>query len=128
MTRQLPTSAQVHDAMRAEIADARASERRPTVSSVERALGIPHATFARHFADLIDWFKSTVGGPSPEPRQRPWGDDSSSRALARLRTENRELRCIIDIYTAEIQRLSILNAELNAALAAPSNVRGLPLR
>jgi len=45
--------------------------------------------------------------------------------MKRLRNENRELRSIVDVYGGEIQRLTIENSKLTAALAEPSNVRGL---
>jgi hypothetical protein len=44
----LPDTGTVNAAIDAVLAEAAARERRPTVTAIERLLGIPHATFHRH--------------------------------------------------------------------------------
>jgi hypothetical protein len=52
--RALPGADTVKAAMDTVLDEASASGRRPTVTAIERRLGTPHATFHRHYADLID--------------------------------------------------------------------------
>ncbi|MER7694580.1 hypothetical protein [Streptomyces sp. NPDC097610] len=47
------------------LAEAAARGRRPTVTAVERFLDIPHATFHRRYADLIDArFRPRIPAPA----------------------------------------------------------------
>ncbi len=125
MTRRLPNDDEVKSAMLAEIARARDVGRRATVSAVERTFGIPHATFSRNYRDLIDWFRTSVHQPREKQEAVSPGAETTARTLQRLRRENRELRLIVDVYAAEIQRLTVDNAKLLSALPDLSNVRDI---
>ncbi|MEU2288983.1 hypothetical protein ABZ614_45110 [Streptomyces sp. NPDC013178] len=54
MKRALPDADTVKAAIDMVLEEAATRGRRPTVIAIERRLGIPHATFHRHHADLID--------------------------------------------------------------------------
>jgi hypothetical protein len=54
MRRPLPADDQVNAVMTPVLAQAAETGRKPTVTAVERDLGIPHATFDRNYRDLID--------------------------------------------------------------------------
>ncbi len=127
MRRQLPSDEQVKNEMITVLKDCEASGHRATVTAVERALGIPHATFARNYPQLIEWFKDALAQSRDAARKRPptLTARDPEEVHRRLRLENSELRKIVNIYAAEIQRLTHENAELTAALNDRANVRVL---
>jgi hypothetical protein len=86
MRRELPADAQVTVVMERVLAQAPAKGRRATVTAVERALGIPHATF--------------------DPDQ----------VLQRLRRENEDLCRLVKIYAESIRQLTLDHLELEAKL------------
>jgi hypothetical protein len=53
----LPADDQVNAVMARVLAQAAETGRKATVTAVERALGIPHATFDRNYRHLIDDFR-----------------------------------------------------------------------
>jgi hypothetical protein len=57
MRRDVPADDQVTVVMERVLAQAAENGRRATVTAVERALGIPHATFDRNYRHLIDGFR-----------------------------------------------------------------------
>lgn len=57
MRRPLPPDEQVKAAMARVLAQAGENGRKATVTAVERALGIPHATFDRNYRHLINDFR-----------------------------------------------------------------------
>jgi uncharacterized protein YceH (UPF0502 family) len=123
--RALPDTDTVKAAIDTVLAEAAARGRRPTVTAIERHLGIPHATFHRHYAGLIDThFRPHV----PEPAQ-PATTTSSSAAdacaesnLSRLRRENTDLRRTLALYEEAIRQLTLENDALRQGATV------LPLR
>ena len=107
--------------------DCEAAGRRATVTAVERALDIPHATFARNYPQLIEWFPTVLAQSRQAARNRPPTSTAGDldEIHRRLRTENSELRKIVNIYAAEIQRLTHQNAELTTALNEGAGIRVL---
>ena len=66
MRRSLPTTDAVRAAMDSVLASAAAAGRRPTITAVERRLGIPHPTFYRHYQQLItDYFQPRSAASAP---------------------------------------------------------------
>lgn len=130
MKRALPDTGIVKAAIDAVLAEAAARGRRPTVTAIERLLGIPHATFHRHYADLIDrHFRPRI----PEPAQ-PATTTSSSTAdaraeanLSRLRRENTDLRRTLALYEEAIRQLALENDALRGGGAVvPLPARSMP--
>ncbi|MGR6975236.1 hypothetical protein ACU639_37650 [Streptomyces cynarae] len=64
------------------------------VTAIERRLGIPHATFHRHYADLIDThFRPRIpAAGSQTGTDRLKTDEPKEENLRRLRQENTDLR------------------------------------
>lgn len=87
---------------------------RPAVTAIERRLGIPHATFHRHYADLID----THVRPAfcDHPNHGPGAFLRARRVAgghpARLRKENTELRRTFTLNEEAIRQLAIANKAL----------------
>lgn len=127
MRRQLPLTDDVRAAMQVELAAAREQGRVAKVTAIERRFGIPHATFSRNYRELIDWFRAEAK-PSAAETDTAHDDPTPSlrEALQRLRRENRDLRDALEIYAAEIQRLTIDNETLRQSMASGSRVS--PLR
>ncbi|MFB7211752.1 hypothetical protein [Streptomyces sp. NPDC056255] len=70
--RPLPDTDAVKAAIDTVLEQAAARGRRPTVTAVERHLGIPHATFHRHYRDLIDQrFRPRLPAPPAPTRRSP---------------------------------------------------------
>lgn len=112
MIRQLPSQAEVRQAMDQVIAAAREQGRSPTIAAVERALDVRHATFYRNFRDLItDHFQPQAASyPKPQPTRTDQAREAS--AVERLRQENTALRRLIAIYEEAIRQLTLTNQEL----------------
>jgi hypothetical protein len=70
---------------------------RATVTAVERALGIPHATFDRNYRHLIDTFRQRA--QQQAAAARPAGPVSAGndpdQVIQRLRRENEDLRRLV---------------------------------
>ncbi|MDX2544086.1 hypothetical protein ACOT81_20935 [Streptomyces sp. WI04-05B] len=118
MKRALPDTDTVRAAIDAVLEDADARGRRPTVTAVERRLGIPHATFHRHYADLIDThFRPRIPAPSrpTAPVDRPEADEKKEANLIRLRQENTDLRRTLALYEEAIRQLTVENDALRSA-------------
>ncbi|AZP22806.1 hypothetical protein EJC51_46280 [Streptomyces aquilus] len=73
MKRALPDAGTVKAAIDTVFDEASASGGRPTVTAIERRLGIPHATFHRHYADLIDTHFRPPGSLWPATRRARTG-------------------------------------------------------
>ncbi|MFD9394849.1 hypothetical protein ACFWBB_30190 [Streptomyces sp. NPDC060000] len=124
MKRALPGADTVKAAIDTVLDQAAATGRRPTVSAVERHLGIPHATFHRHYSDLIDThFRPRI----PETAPPALGETTSERTetnLHRLRQENTDLRRTLALYEEAIRQLTLENAALRqGATARPRPAR-----
>ncbi len=88
---------------------------RPTVTAIERHLGIPHATFHRHYANLIDThFRPHIPATAPPMVQAEssGADERREANLARLRKENTELRRTLTLYEEAIRKLALENEAL----------------
>ena len=116
MKRALPHTDTVKAAIDIVLEEASASGRRPTVTAVERHLGIPHATFHRHYADLIDThFRPRIPAPRAETHtDRAKGDEKKEENLRRLRQENTELRRTLALYEEAIRQLTLENHALRS--------------
>ncbi|KPI15163.1 hypothetical protein OK006_3036 [Actinobacteria bacterium OK006] len=100
--------------------------RRPTVTTVERRLGIPHATFHRHYSDLIDeHFRPRIPAPAqPAPGEKTSGHTEAN--LRWLRQENTDLRRSLELYEEAIRQLALENDALRqgaAVLLLPGHAR-----
>jgi hypothetical protein len=127
--RALPDADTVKATIDSVLEHAAATGRRPTITTVERRLGIPHATFHRHYSDLIDeHFRPRI----PAPAQPAPGDKTSERTetkLHRLRQENIDLRRALELYEEAIRQLALENDALRqgaAVLPLPSRARQTP--
>ncbi|MFD6532113.1 hypothetical protein [Streptomyces sp. NPDC060184] len=127
MKRTLPDADTVKAAIDTVLSQAAATGRRPTVTAVERHLGIPHATFHRHYHDLIDThFRAR--GPAPAPPDEKSRDRTETN-LQRLRQENTDLRRTLVLYEEAIRQLTLQNAALRQGATIhplPSRVRTGP--
>jgi hypothetical protein len=114
MTRTLPTTADVEQAMAEVLAEAATTGRRATLSAVERRLGLPHATFYRDFANLIQQFQQQTSPPNTTTAAaaNSDGQDGPAGTIRRLRSENEDLRRTLRIYAEAIRQLTIRNEEL----------------
>jgi hypothetical protein len=112
--------------MQRELATAREEGRTAKVTVVERRFGIPHATFSRNYRDLIDWFRTEASGVVTTSTTDGGRTPSLREQLQRARRENRDLRATVEIYAAEIQRLTIDNETLRQVIEGDGRLR--PLR
>ncbi|WP_420036102.1 hypothetical protein ACN2WE_31225 [Streptomyces sp. cg28] len=113
MKRPLPDTDTVKTAIDIVLKEAAARGRHPTVTAVERHLGIPHATFHRHYRDVIDQHFR----PHLHARAQPHGNtigttNTSTNNLLRLRQENRDLRRTLALYEEAIRQLTLENEAL----------------
>ena len=111
MNRTLPNDEHVRAAMNTELEEAKTSGRRPTVTNVEKRLGIPHATFYRNYAQQVEWFKAQLAARRENTKSEP-GDIERDDGLARLRQENTDLRKQLRIYAEAIRQLTLDKATL----------------
>ncbi|GAA4555975.1 hypothetical protein ACFYN9_38610 [Streptomyces collinus] len=115
MKRALPDADTVKAAIDTVLEEAATRGHRPTVTAIERRLGIPHATFHRHYADLIDtYFRPHVPATTPTTAQAQSSEPDERREanLARLRKEKTELRRTLTLYEEAIRQLAIENEAL----------------
>lgn len=113
MKRPLPTAETVRTAMDTVLAEATAHGRCPTISAVERHLGIAHATFYRHYQDLItDYFQPRARTASEHSSPATGAPENAEATVQRLRRENTDLRRTIDLYTDTIRQLALDNDAL----------------
>ncbi len=124
MRRQLPSDDQVTVVMERALAQAAENGRRATVTAVERALGIPHATFDRNYRHLIDDFRQRA--QQQTGAARPAGPVSAGndpgQVVQRLRRENEDLRRLVKIYAESIRQLTLDHLELEAKINAAVGV------
>lgn len=129
MKRALPDADTDTAAIDAVLDRAAATGHRPTITSVERCLGIPHATFHRHYSDLIDeHFRPRIPAPAqPAPGEKTSGHTEVN--LRRLRQENTDLRRTLELYEQAIRQLTVENDALRqgaAVLPLPARARQTP--
>jgi hypothetical protein len=124
--RALPDADTVKTAIDTVLEEAFTSGRRPTVTAIERRLGIPHATFHRHYADLIDThFRPRIpAARAATHTDRPKADETKEENLRRLRKENTDLRLTLALYEEAIRQLTLENH----ALRGGATVVPLPTR
>lgn len=127
MSRLLPTDDEVRQAMTLVLAQARDVGRRPTVTAVERRLGITHPTFYRNFPDLIAWFKQQTTVTEPDSISATAASEADAEPTDQRR-ENRELRARVVLYAEAIRQLTLDNAALRAELDANARVIDLSIR
>ncbi|MEU2269826.1 hypothetical protein ABZ568_26190 [Streptomyces olindensis] len=125
MKRALPDADTVRAAIDTVLAEAAARGRRPTATAIERLLGVPHATFHRHYAELIDThFRPHVPEPAhPATTMSSSAADARAEAnLSRLRRESTDLRRTLALYEEAIRQLTLENDALRQGATV------LPLR
>ncbi|QKW52668.1 hypothetical protein [Streptomyces buecherae] len=127
MNRPLPTDEQVRTAMETELHESQALGRRATVSSVEKQLGITHATFYRNYPDQIEWFKSQLDA---RRQAGTTAKDTTKREddLARLRRENTDFRKQLRIYAEAIRQLTMDKAALEDQVQSLAGITNLDER
>lgn len=127
MRRDLPADHQVTVVMERVLAQAAQIGRRATVTAVEQALGIPHATFDRNYRHLTEDFRqraqrqAAAAGPVST-------DNDPGQVLQRLRRENEDLRRLVKIYAESIRQLTLDQLELEAKLSATAGISTLSSR
>lgn len=130
MRRPLPPDEQVKAAMARVLAQAGENGRKATVTAVERALGIPHATFDRNYRHLINDFRQRAHDQSSTAKRTravSSGKDPD-QVIQRLRRENEDLRRLVKIYAESIRQLTLDYLELQAKLNATASITTLPSR
>jgi hypothetical protein len=130
MRRHLPADDQVTTVMERVLAQAAENGRRATVTAVEHALGIPHATFDRNYRHLIDGFRQHAQQQAATARQAgPAGaGNDPGQVMQRLRRGNEDLRRLVKIYAESIRQLTLDHLELEARLNAAASVATLANR
>lgn len=127
MNRNLPTSAEVTVAMDQVLAEAASNGHRATLTTVERALGIPHATFYRNYPDLVGAFRRQAheqrAGTSPASGS--CSGENPRATIERLRKENQDLRQTVKIYAESIRQLTLNRLELETKLNAAAGITTL---
>lgn len=127
MRRQLPADDQVTVVMERVLTEAAKSGCRATVTAVERALSIPHATFDRNYRHLIDDFRQRAHQQAATAR--PAGPVSTGSdpdvVMQRLRRDNEDLRRLVKIYAEAIRQLTLDQLELEAKLNTVAGVTTL---
>ncbi len=130
MRRHLPADDEVTAAMARVLAKAAEDGRKATVTAVERALGIPHATFDRNYRHLIDGFRRQAREQAATAR--PAGPDNAGtnpeQVIRRLRRENEDFRRLVKIYAESIRQLTLDQLELETRLNAAAGITALPDR
>ncbi|MEV0888565.1 hypothetical protein AB0J03_32755 [Streptomyces microflavus] len=124
MKSYLPDADTVRAAMDTVLSEATATGRRATVSAVERRLGITHATFYRHYPDLItEYFQSRLSiTAAKEPSSHRNEQDQDN--LRRLRRENADLRATLHLYEEAIRQLSLdIDALRQSGTVSPMRFR-----
>lgn len=130
MRRDLPADDQVTVVMERVLAQAAQDGHRATVTAVEKALGIPHATFDRNYRHLIEDFRqraqrqAAAAGPAGPVST----DNDPGQVLQRLRRENEDLRRLVKIYAESIRQLTLDQLELEAKLSATAGISTLSSR
>ncbi len=127
MRRHLPADDHVATVMKRVLTEASENGSRATVTAVERALGIPHATFDRNYRHLIDDFRQRAQQQAAAARQTgpvSAGTDPD-QVMQRLRRENEDLRRLVKIYAESIRQLTLDHLELEARLNAATGVTTL---
>jgi hypothetical protein len=130
MRRHLPADDQVTAAMARVLAEAGEHGRKATVTAVERALGVPHATFDRNYRHLIDSFRQQARQQSTAARRTgPVSTGTNpEQVIQRLRRENEDLRRLVKIYSESIRQLTLDHLELEAKLNATASITTLSSR
>lgn len=123
MRRHLPADDQVTAAMARVLTEAAEHGRKATVTAVERALGIPHATFDRNYRHLLDNFRQRARQQAAARPARPLSPGTDpDQAMKRLRRENEDLRRLVRIYAEAIRQLTLDHHELQARLSTAAGV------
>jgi len=126
MRRHLPADDQVTAAMTRVLTEAAEHGRKATVTAVERALGIPHATFDRNYRHLTDSFRQQARQQSAARRTGPVSTGTSpEQVIHRLRRENEDLRRLVKIYSESIRQLTLDHLELETKLNATASITTL---
>ncbi len=130
MRRPLPPDEQVKAAMARVLAQAGENGRKATVTAVERALGIPHATFDRNYRHLINDFRQRANDQASTVKQARAisSDKDPDQVIQRLRRDNEDLRRLVKIYAESIRQLTLDYLELQAKLNATASITALPSR
>ena len=128
MRRSLPAEDQVNTVMSRTLAQAAETGRKATVTAVERALSIPHATFDRNYRHLIDEFRQRARDQSTTAKQASAisSGKASDQVIQRLRRENEDLRRLVKIYAESIRQFTLDHLELQAKLNASAGITTLP--
>lgn len=127
MTQPTLTEDEVRTAMSIVLREAQEAGRRPTISAVERRLGVKHATFYRNFSHLIDGFKEQVttrdqnADAEPDAGRRKTPSD----VIADLRQENTQLRRTVAVYAEALRQLTLDYAEVHSQVQQSAHVTDL---
>jgi hypothetical protein len=122
MTRKinLPPEEHVRAAMAGMLADAAEGGPRPTVLALARNLGLPNATFWRHYHDIAIELRHAAQArqavPAPDQNQRPGQARELATQNAALRRERDHLASQLEAALSHLRRLTIDNAELRREL------------
>ncbi|MFH9967658.1 hypothetical protein ACH4PR_40905 [Streptomyces mirabilis] len=130
MTQPTLTEDEVRTAMNIVLRQAREAGRRPTVSAVERRLGVKHATFYRNFPHLIDWFKQESSSHDQAPAAEPDGRQRKTpiEVITDLRRENTQLRRTVAVYAEALRQLTLDYEESRSKVQQKAGVTTLASR
>lgn len=134
---ELPDEHRVRQARDALLAEATASDTRPSVIALARRLGLTNTTFWRHYPQIAREVADARNAPalSTDPgdtgrEPQPAGTHSPSvkDKLATLRRENQALHEHLELAAATIARLTLDNNELREALESAQAVTSIHAR
>lgn len=124
----LPHPERVRKAAEELLAHASRNGTRPSVLGLAKRLGLSNTTLRRHYPEIVDTVTAIRAGNTedPQPTDTKRYNDLVRRN-AKIRRANRELTDQLALALACIQRLSVDNANLLAALEAASKIRRIDI-
>ncbi|MFG2229253.1 hypothetical protein ACGFNX_04415 [Streptomyces sp. NPDC048723] len=113
----------VRQAMEEMLQHARETGRRPSVLALARQFSLSNTTFRRYFPAIAREIGQARAAPPDEHEgAQATAYDKLVARNARLKRANTDQRALLRLAAAEIQRLSLLNADLVEALEEARNV------
>ncbi|MFJ5839797.1 hypothetical protein ACIQGO_24075 [Streptomyces shenzhenensis] len=128
MTRQLPNDDEVRAVMDTVLKESEEAGRHPRISTVEKRLDIPHATFYRNYPHLIEEFKLHTAERRKDRAVTVDLPPTSAETIARLRREKEDARRTIAVYAEMIRQLTLENERLLSRLQILEGVTDLSRR
>lgn len=128
MTQQHPNDDDVRSVMDTVLKESEEAGRHPRISTVEKRVGIPHATFYRNYPHLIEEFKLRAAKRRKNAVSAIDLPPTPTETIARLRREREDGRRTIAVYAEKIRQLTLENSELQARIQKLEGVTVLSTR